>query len=449
MVAAEGLAIASFSSTIVPLVLGRKHVQIRNEASSGASASLVWRAERTNALADRIANIVERCPSLQNPEYVPPSFAAGRFSNAALSIAKGAVAARKLPIRRQALEPDLHVDWMDDEVSRRLPPDAPVVIFLHTITGSASKTAIYLRTAEKLGYRACVFVRRGHGGPLHKPFFNLMGDVEDVKVQVSAVKQAYPHASFTGMVGLSAGSGLLVSYLGHMGDASPVDAACSLCPAYDISYAFERLGEEFASTERYMLAELRKLFLKPNEELLQEANAAAFRACMEARSLVDFFGAHAPFALADPAADAAAYFDVTNPMAYYDRMRTPLLVINSCDDMVCHERNIREDLVEQTPGVVLLKTRRGSHVAFNEGLFGGGSYIARVSFEFLEAARHETLGGIQGVADEHTRRSQLPRRWRQPMLSRVSARAVSTSWKWARRGRQRVGAPQDSRSLVL
>ena len=42
-------------------------------------------------------------------------------------------------------------------------------------------------------------------------------------------------------VGISAGSGLLVTYLGKEGEATPVRAAAALCPAYDITRAFRYL----------------------------------------------------------------------------------------------------------------------------------------------------------------------------------------------------------------
>jgi predicted alpha/beta-fold hydrolase len=52
--------------------------------------------------------------------------------------------------------------------------------------------------------------------PLARPSFSLLGHVEDARVQVEAVRARQPEADFLGMVGLSAGSGLLVTYLGQV-----------------------------------------------------------------------------------------------------------------------------------------------------------------------------------------------------------------------------------------
>ena len=43
--------------------------------------------------------------------------------------------------------------------------------------------------------------------------------------------------------------------------------------------------------------------------------------------------------------------------------------------------------MRETGGFALLRTKRGSHVAFNEGLLGQGSFLGRVAFDFLDAAR--------------------------------------------------------------
>ena len=39
------------------------------------------------------------------------------------------------------------------------------------------------------------------------------------------------------------------------------------------------------------------------------------------------------------------------------------------------------------PGAVLLRTNKGSHISFNEGLFGQGCYLSRVCMDFLDTAK--------------------------------------------------------------
>ena len=89
-----------------------------------------------------------------------------------------------------------------------------------------------------------------------------MGESSDTAAQVESVRKKFPDSSYLAMVGISAGSGLLVTYLGKVnlviicfsqsdlrsgfsqeGDRTPVQAAASLCPAYDITRAFRFLLE--------------------------------------------------------------------------------------------------------------------------------------------------------------------------------------------------------------
>ena len=106
------------------------------------------------------------------------------------------------------------------------------------MTFFAQETGHYMRHATSRGWRSCVFNRRSHAGvPLTTPTFNVMGDTNDTKEQVRFVRERFPN-SYLAMVGVSAGSGLLFSYLGKEGNNTPINVAAALCPAYDIRRAF-------------------------------------------------------------------------------------------------------------------------------------------------------------------------------------------------------------------
>ena len=348
------------------------------------------------ALAAKVDEIIDFAPSLKEPRYVPPPFARAPMANAALSVLKRKVAEPFGPPFRTRTEivPDgsggeLHLVWADNRATQDLPESAPVALILHTITGDAETMVPMMRAASKRGWRACVLLRRGHGGaPLSEasPSFNVLGDVGDTTIQVSAARAACPRASFVGMVGISAGSGLLVSYCGQTGAAAAVDAAVSLCPAYDVREAFSSLGADSPLVERAMLSELRRVFLRGNEDRLRAHDASALEACEAARSLDSFLEAHAPFALRRKGATADEYFAHSNPMRFIDGSRTPMLVLNANDDMVCRSENIRDDLVRSHPGYALVRTAKGSHIAFNEGFLGNRCFMSRITFDFLDAA---------------------------------------------------------------
>ena len=74
-------------------------------------------------------------------------------------------------------------------------------------------------------------------------------------------------------------------------------------------------------------------------------------------------------------------------------------MLNADDDFVCPAELAQPDvIVGEQPGALLLVTRSGSHVAFNEGVTGTGSFHLRVSLDFLEAARQTATAGEQAAA---------------------------------------------------
>mmetsp|Transcript_47482 Transcript_47482/g.154121 ORF Transcript_47482/g.154121 Transcript_47482/m.154121 type:complete len:405 (+) Transcript_47482:50-1264(+) len=312
-----------------------------------------WRKDDASPLARRLDNIIAAAPALERPTYQPTPWARSAKANFVLATLRSRLAALRRNVeppltgRTTAVpsEPDLGVEWTKDEVGVTLPPEAPIVIFLHTITGTAAQTRWLMAYASSRGWRACTFVRRGHdpSSRLTSPTFNLLGDVSDVQLQLEAVRLAHPRASFLGMVGVSAGSGLLISYLGAAGSATPVGAACAICPAWDVGSAFGAMSKAQPAAERAMLAQIRSRFVRRNERLLRAFDSAAVDACLAAQSLSDLLAAHAPFAMRRRGATGDEYFAAHDPMAVRRNVSVPVLVLNAEDDFVCPASLARPD----------------------------------------------------------------------------------------------------------
>ena len=88
---------------------------------------------------------------------------------------------------------EVSLDWANDEISKNLPNDAPILGILHTITGSARQNVGFMRYAASRGWRSCVLNRRGHSGmPLRVPYFSIMGNVDDTVLLVNQMRQSMP-----------------------------------------------------------------------------------------------------------------------------------------------------------------------------------------------------------------------------------------------------------------
>tara|TARA_B100000795_G_scaffold260221_1_gene235877 strand:+ start:152 stop:1345 length:1194 start_codon:yes stop_codon:yes gene_type:complete len=344
-------------------------------------------------LAQHIQAIVERTPSLLFPNYAPPFWIFNSWINLIVFIVKQRFSTyndrRQQILHREYVATDenatatLSIDYLNDKTTQLLPSDAPLLLILPTITGSGPSHTYVMKMAAQRGWRTACLNRRGLADSLTTPRFNVMGDQDDTVLQVNCIKQKYPESKYTSMMGLSAGSGLLVTYLGSTGKNCGVDAATCLCPAYDINQAFKTFRDAYPYVDQFLLKDVQKKFILQNETLLRSFNNDAVNDCCKASSVDGILRAQIPFT---GSCNEKEFFIRSNPMEYVFGIRCPVMIVNSSDDMVCLPENIREDIAQENGGVLLVRTEEGSHIAYSEGMFGSGNYLIRISLDFLESA---------------------------------------------------------------
>jgi len=338
-----------------------------------------------NSTDDRMRRIVAACPSLSVP-YRPPWWCFNSWVNVVAMIWKERRDVRLCPeLRRDTIiRPDggeVSVDWYPAD---GLNDDAPVLGILHTITGSSRQQSGFMRYATSRGWRCCVLNRRGHSGMLLRvPSFSIMGNVDDTVAMVDHVKALHPK-SFLALAGLSAGSGVVVNYIGREGSEVACDAAASLCPAWDISKSWDYLHQRYAFMDRYILEGCKNFFLRlpENQEVLQH-RASNVKAALSASTMNEFTTAIIPFT---GASDMDEYQRQNNPMIHAFGNKTPCLILNALDDFLCVKENIRFDLIESVKDYLLIVTRAGSHVAYTES-GPCGNYMWRITMDFFETVR--------------------------------------------------------------
>uniref|UniRef100_A0A7S4LPR0 AB hydrolase-1 domain-containing protein n=1 Tax=Oxyrrhis marina TaxID=2969 RepID=A0A7S4LPR0_OXYMA len=329
--------------------------------------------------------------------YTPPGWVAPGIVNIGLFCVKSVLLSLFAKYEKQPVPTpdgaDISIDWADDDVSRALAPEAPILIVLHTVTGSGPESWHFVREVPQYGWRACVFNRRGCGSSLKTPNFNLMGNPDDTRLMVDAVVQRYPRASFIGMAGISAGSGQIITYLGQEGKKTPVGAGVSLCPAYKLKDAFTLLTQRDPIVDKIVCKSMQQNFLYKggNRELLEKADPTTFRAAAEATTMQGFFEAAAPFAGASSWED---YVGEHDPMNYEAGIAVPTLLLNAEDDPVCVKENIAWEKCGDNPVYALLVTEGGSHIAYCDGLFGQRQWMTKITMEFLESARAQAEGKL-------------------------------------------------------
>ncbi|QMV62120.1 alpha/beta fold hydrolase [Pseudomonas berkeleyensis] len=265
--------------------------------------------------------------------------------------------------------------WLGAE----LPSDVPTLVVLHTITGSPHSMRAFMRDLQRLtGWRVVLCQRRGHGElALTSARFNTMGDTEDLREQLRLIAERYPQSPLYA-AGISAGTGLLIRYLGEQGDDTPLRGAFAYCPGYDISVAFARSRAPFT---RLMARKLVRQFVTPNKDTL--AHLPSFAALEGAQSL-DEFHQHLYECAGYPSHQA--FLDNCNPVTLMHRVNIPLLVLNAEDDPVCVLDNVQDhrQAMANMPRTILAVTARGSHCAYLAGLTAY-PWAHHLAAEFLQA----------------------------------------------------------------
>lgn len=271
------------------------------------------------------------------------------------------------------------LDWLGLDAA----PNAPTLVLLHTVTGDAqSMRGIAADLRKATGWRVVLCTRRGHGGlPLTAPRVNTMGCTDDLREQLQKISEELPESPLVA-VGTSAGSGLLVRYLGEEGSRSLIRAGVAYCPGYDIGVAWTRTRTFYS---RAMARRLSRHFLQPHRQAF--AHLARYEACLTASDLSEF---HQNLYEMAGCASVGDYLERSNPMCVFDQITVPMMILNAADDPVCVIENALDhlDAIKRIPHALLVRTARGSHCAFFEG-WRPRSWANRLIAGYLVAAHGE------------------------------------------------------------
>ena len=270
----------------------------------------------------------------------------------------------------------LALDWVEND---RLAHSSPVIIVLPGLTGGADSVSNLCEVTSGRAYRTVVFNKRGHGDSvLVTPKLQGFGDPSDLRQVIEHLTEKYEHSSVCA-IGISAGSGLLASYLGEYGNRSLLTCAVGVCPGYDAVDLFFRKRGIPKFYELLLLSSLKQLLKKHDKVLSEHINMDA---ALNSTSFVDFdrhvycklYGYNDPL----------QYWQHNNPMKNVRNISTPFLCISSLDDPVCIREHIPFDLFLEKEDVLLVTTKNGGHCGFLED-WGSVSWADHLAVEYVDA----------------------------------------------------------------
>ena len=259
-----------------------------------------------------------------------------------------------------------------------LPKDTPTIVIMHTITGTPESMRELVKDLhEYTGWRIALSLRRGHAGlPMPVPQMSIFGSTSDLKEQLVFIQKQFPQSDLYA-VGSSAGTGLLVRYLGEQGLNTPFKAAFAMCPGYDTEKGFENVHPFYT---KVMTKKMFKAFIQPYKKTWQSIDSV--QTVLQTKTLQEFQNEY--FEMAGYS-DYQSYSQATNPIYVFENVKIPLMVLNSEDDPVCSIKNLEpyKSVVQKMPNVVVITTKKGSHCGFYEGL-NTKSWASKLMSDFFK-----------------------------------------------------------------
>lgn len=312
------------------------------------------------------------------PEFTPETFQPPWWLRGGRAQTLWAALARlggQLPMRRIRIDtPDgdfLDLDFPHTAAARALPDDAPVVLMLHGLGGSARST--YAMTLYRLllagGMRPVGMNYRSASGHLNRTArLYHAGATDDAALVRAWLIDRYPRASF-GVVGFSLGANLALKYLGEGGEAlrERLAAAAVVSPPFDLAAGARQIDRDWFGQLFVwrMLPHIRRVVRGKAAELNGHVD---LNAALRARTIWAFDDTFtAPL---HGFADAADYYARNSAGRFWRAIRVPTLLIRATDDPLFDPADIPTDLASN-PAIAPLISPRGGHVAFYAGLRGG------------------------------------------------------------------------------
>ena len=178
-------------------------------------------------------------------------------------------------------------------------------------------------------------------------------------------------------VGSSAGTGLLIRYLGEEAEKTPIKAAFALCPGYNTELGFKNVHPVYS---KIMTKKLIRKFVLPHQEIWQKI--PQWEEILHVKTLAEFEKTY--FKMAG-FSEYESYVKASNPIYVFENIKIPLMILNAEDDPVCHIKNLEpyKQAIMKMPNILVVTTRRGSHCGFYEGMFKTTSWATRLMSKFL------------------------------------------------------------------
>lgn len=251
-------------------------------------------------------------------------------------------------------------------------PKTPVavVVYLHTVSGNYTQLShiAHMTSDDNIAYLS--YTRSGNDPLLMFSTFNFVGRMDELDVVLSYIKQIYPNVPIHA-IGASAGSNLLMRYIGSRNQNKVIKSAVLLSPGYNFIEAMNHMN---GITKAYLVNKLKytlRNITGPHKDALNEV-----------KTLDDWILYQSKLLGYD---SSEAFIQDCNPINFVHAINIPTLCISSFDDNVFLGSLTKKYLYlpNINPHITIVTTNLGGHVIFEDsgGIF---PWCLRVSYDWIK-----------------------------------------------------------------
>lgn len=253
-------------------------------------------------------------------------------------------------------------------ISCQIAKPKAIVMYLHTVCGTYEQLAHFAHMLKGDGLAYISYTRSGNDSSLIFNKFNFVGRIEELQAVIRYLSIIYPDVPIH-VVGASAGSALLIKYLGKYNSDKIIKSAVLVSPGYNFMKSIETMN---GFSKAYLVNKMKYMIRNlPCKEELKSVKTMEDWLTFQSRLL--------------GYSSNEEYVKDCDPFHYLQHINVPTLCISALDDNIFDGKITKEfiDLPSRNPNITLVVTKRGGHVLFEDNGYDMPWFL-RVTHEWLK-----------------------------------------------------------------
>jgi uncharacterized protein len=252
-------------------------------------------------------------------------------------------------------------------MSKNMPSPKAVVLYLHTVCGDYTQLSQISNVFKDENIAYVSYTRSGNDPDRKFSSFNFVGRIEELELVINYINHVYPNTEIHA-IGASAGSALLIRYLGIKNTSRRIKSAVLVSPGYHFIESCKNMN---GLSKAYLVNKM-KYMLRGQSDNLQLKSV---------RNMDDWLSYQSNLL---GYATTNEYVLDCDPVHYLKSINVPSLFISSLDDNIfCGDITKKyTNLPEINENISMVVTKNGGHVIFED--FGHDiPWFLRVSQEWV------------------------------------------------------------------